>query len=175
MKLISNDKENSVVQLLSQNLSVRKVAMQAGVSTATVSRVMKKHALDHVEKPGRPLILSDTDKQKILQDITSGKCDTTKQVSTKLAQDMGITVSCTTICRVLKEGRLYTASKTKKPLLSKKHRQSRLDFANRHKDWTIADWQRIIWSDETKINRFGSDGRNWCWKSSRETLSNRTC
>ena len=131
--------------------------MQASVSTATVSRVMKKHALDHVEKPGQLLILSDTNKQKILRDITSGKCDTTKQVSTKLAQDMGITVSCTTIHRVLKEGGLYAAPKTKKPLLSKKHRQSRLDFANCHKDWTIADWQQIIWSDETKINRFGSD------------------
>lgn len=175
MKPISNDKENSVVQLLSQNLSVRKVATQVGVSTATVSRVMKKHAPDHVWKMGRPPILSDTDKRKILRDITSGRCDTTKQVSTKLAQDMSITVSPTTIRRVLKEGGLYAAPKTKKPLLSKKHCQSRLDFANKHKDWTIADWQRVIWSDETKINRFGSDGRNWCWKSSGEAPSNRTC
>jgi transposase len=174
MKSISNDKENSVVQLLSQDLSVRKVAVQVGVSIATVSRVMRKHDVDHTAKPGRPQILSDTDKRKILRDITSGSCDTAKQASTTL-QDIGITVSPTTIRRALKEGGLHAAPKTKKPLLSKKHRQSRLDFANRHKDWTIADWRRVIWSDETKINRFGSDGRTWCWKSYGEAPSNRTC
>jgi transposase len=85
MKSILNDKENSVVQLLSQDLSVCKVAAQVGVSIATVSHVMKKHDLDHMAKPGRPQILSDTDKRKILRDITSGNCDTTKQVSATLA------------------------------------------------------------------------------------------
>ena len=27
-----------------------------------------------------------------------------------------------------------------------------------------------MWSDETKINRFGSDGRKWCWKTAKEGL-----
>lgn len=30
-----------------------------------------------------------------------------------------------------------------------------------------------MWSDETKINRFGSDGRIWVWKKSQEKLSKR--
>jgi uncharacterized protein YerC len=64
MKSISNDKENLVVQLLSQDLSVHKVAAQVGVSIATISCVMKKHDLDHTAKPGWPQIISDTDKQK---------------------------------------------------------------------------------------------------------------
>ena len=28
----------------------------------------------------------------------------------------------------------------------------------------------VIWSDETKINRFGSDGRQWTLKKRKETL-----
>ena len=43
-----------------------------------------------------------------------------------------------------------------------------------HEHWTINDWNRIIWSDETEINRFGSDGRLWCWKWKGEVLSDRT-
>ncbi|KAG1617459.1 hypothetical protein G6F44_013053 [Rhizopus delemar] len=39
-----------------------------------------------------------------------------------------------------------------------------------HKDWTVDDWKRVIWSDETKINRFNSDGRTWAWIRSRESL-----
>ncbi|KAG1009223.1 hypothetical protein G6F25_014359 [Rhizopus arrhizus] len=39
-----------------------------------------------------------------------------------------------------------------------------------HKDWTVDDWKRVIWSDETKINRFNSDRRTWAWIRSGESL-----
>ena len=63
--------------------------------------------------------------------------------------------------------------KRKRPLLSKRHRRARLDFAIAHKDWTVEDWKRVVWSDETKINRLGSDGRKWVWKKAGEGLSDR--
>ena len=63
--------------------------------------------------------------------------------------------------------------KRKMPLLSKRHRRERLDFALAHKDWTVDDWKTVVWSDETKINRLGSDGRKWVWKKAREGLSDR--
>jgi DDE superfamily endonuclease len=28
----------------------------------------------------------------------------------------------------------------------------------------VEDWRRVVWSDETKINMFGSDGRYYCWR-----------
>src|SRR5436190_22054047 len=31
----------------------------------------------------------------------------------------------------------------------------------------------VVWSDETKINRLGSDGRRWAWKKAGEGLSDR--
>ena len=46
-----------------------------------------------------------------------------------------------------------------------------MDFAIRHKDWTPGDWRRVVWSDETKINRLGSDGKKWAWKKAGEGLS----
>jgi hypothetical protein len=27
----------------------------------------------------------------------------------------------------------------------------------------LQDWQQVIWSDESKFNVFGSDGRQYCW------------
>ena len=55
--------------------------------------------------------------------------------------------------------------KKKKSLLSQKHRKERMDFAIRHKDWTLEDWKRVVvWSDETKINHLGLDGRKWFGK-----------
>ena len=45
------------------------------------------------------------------------------------------------------------------------------DFAISHRDWTVDDWKRVVWSDKTKINCLGSDGRKWVWKKSGETLN----
>ena len=48
--------------------------------------------------------------------------------------------------------------------------RNRLSWCITHKDWTVDDWKRVIWSDETKINRFNSDERTWAWIRSRESL-----
>ena len=32
------------------------------------------------------------------------------------------------------------------------------------------DWNKVIFSDESKFNLFGSDGRQYCWKRSGEAL-----
>jgi hypothetical protein len=37
----------------------------------------------------------------------------------------------------------------------------------------MEDWKRILWTDETKINHLGSDGRKWVWKEVGEPLSDR--
>ena len=175
MKPVSSDKKNSAVQLLSQGISIRDVAAQVNISAATIGRIAQRNLPDRANnRPGRPRLLSDTDKRKIIRDITSGNYDTAAQVSRSLTHDTS-TVSCTTIRRVLKEGGLHAAPKVKKPLLSLRHRKARMEFATRHKDWTVDDWYKVVWSDETKINRLGSDGQKWCWKYHGELLSNRTC
>ena len=61
----------------------------------------------------------------------------------------------------------------KKPLLSARHKREQLDFALTHQHWTVEDWKRVVWSDETKINHLGSDGRKWAWKKVGEGLSDR--
>ena len=78
-----------------------------------------------------------------------------------------------TIRRCFKESGMKAIVKKKRPLLSVKHHKARLDFAIAYKDWTIEDWKKVIWSDETKINRLGSDGRKWVWKKAGEGLSDR--
>ncbi|QRV78688.1 Transposase [Ceratobasidium sp. AG-Ba] len=50
--------------------------------------------------------------------------------------------------------------------------ETRFNFANIHKDWTVEDWTRVLWSDETKVNRLGSDGIHWGWKRKGEGLFN---
>ena len=53
--------------------------------------------------------------------------------------------------------------KSKCPLLTAKHHKAYLDFVYAHKDWTIEDWKKVIWSD----------GHKWVWKKQGEGLSGR--
>ena len=48
-----------------------------------------------------------------------------------------------------------------------------MEFAERDLEWTIEDWKKVIWSDETKINHLGSDGRKDVWKDVGEALNDR--
>ncbi|KAG1136433.1 hypothetical protein G6F37_013728 [Rhizopus arrhizus] len=54
--------------------------------------------------------------------------------------------------------------KKRKPFLKAIHMKKRLAWANAHKDWTKDDWRRMVFSDETKVNVWGSDGVKYYWK-----------
>ena len=68
-----------------------------------------------------------------------------------------------TVYRSLKSLGFEAKVKQKKPFLSKKHKEIRYKWAKAHEFWTIEDWKNIIWSDETKINIWGSDGIRYYW------------
>ena len=42
--------------------------------------------------------------------------------------------------------------KQKETLITAGYKKARLDFAETHKYCTLNKWERVIWSDETKIN-----------------------
>ena len=103
--------------------------------------------------------------------IGTGKADNAGQVAKALQEATNKTFSVQTLRNHLKDTGMKAVVKKKRPLLLKRHRKARMDFALAHKDWTIEDWKKVVWSDETKINRLGSDGRQWVWKKTGESLS----
>jgi len=99
--------------------------------------------------------------------------ETAVEATRALQDTVNQPVSPDTMRRHLKKVGMKAVVKKKKPLLSARHKKERLDFAEAHRDWTVEDWKRVVWSDETKINRLGSDGKKWAWKKSGEGLSDR--
>ncbi|KAG1388993.1 hypothetical protein G6F60_013505 [Rhizopus arrhizus] len=39
----------------------------------------------------------------------------------------------------------------------------RLAWAKKYQNWTTDDWRRVVFSDETKVNIWGSDGCKYYW------------
>ncbi|KAG0924102.1 hypothetical protein G6F57_018444 [Rhizopus arrhizus] len=65
--------------------------------------------------------------------------------------------------------------KRKVPLLSAKHRKARLEWALAHRYWTIDDWRKVIFSDESKINVWGSDGVEFSLESVWKPITPSSC
>ena len=70
----------------------------------------------------------------------------------------------------LREQKLSSFTKFKNHVLSRKNIKDRFHFAQMHKDWTMSDWERMVFSDETEICCFNLDGRNWCWIEDKENI-----
>ena len=63
--------------------------------------------------------------------------------------------------------------KVKKLLLSIKHKRKQYEFTKKYYHQTFDNWFKIIWSDESKYNVFGSDEKEYYWKCIKEPLKNK--
>ena len=70
-----------------------------------------------------------------------------------------VNVSRQTVSRRLQEIGLFNRTPRKKPIVSSKNKK-RLEFANRYVIWTYENWAIVFFSDESKFNLFGNDGKN---------------
>jgi len=58
----------------------------------------------------------------------------------------------------------------KKPFISEANRVKRLAFAKEYVNKPTSFWQTVIFSDESKYNLFGSDGRGYVWRKKNSEL-----
>jgi transposase len=174
MHPINLSKRNRVISQLQNGSTTREVAQNVGVSLGYVSKV-RKEVCSQISKSkgGRPRVLSEVDERYCVRKATKDRLDNAVKVAKTLEIDHGIKVSPDTVRRAFKIAGLGSLEKKKKPMLSQKNVRKRLAWCKAHVHWTLDDWKRVIWSDETKINRFNSDGRTWAWIRDGETVKSR--
>ena len=171
----SQDQLAHVKALLTSGLSIRECARRSKIPRSSIHRMARQLGVDLSVRPkGRKRKLGTRDVRKVVRALTSGSIDTATEAVKLLEEAGGTRVSPSTMSRALRRVGLVSATKVKKPYLKLAHRQQRMRFVEKYRNWTVADWNRVIFSDETKINRFGSDGRKYIWKSPREGLTDRT-
>lgn len=162
MKKIADTVTNRVCFLIQQKLSVENIARALKVSPRTVGRI-KKSILPQIPRlpPGRPRKISSRALREINRKVLTGELTTGKAVL-KSVRQQGLDVSYQTVLNSLGRIGIHAQRKQKKPFLSKKHRLERYRWALAHRSWTVDDWKRVIFSDETKINLWNSDGIQYC-------------
>ena len=165
MRPISTAQRDNILSLLGSGHSVRDIAKRTGVCKSKVSEIAKEYCPNKENlKGGHPEKLTSTDKRAVISLITTGKASTAVEAAKHINSIITNPVSIQTIRNTLQQDKFKSYVKKKKPYLSPKHRKARLAFAHKYGNWTVEDWKCVIWSDETKVNRFGSDGHRYMWK-----------
>ena len=174
MRPLSDAKRNNVISLLTSGSSFKQITIATGVSRGTISQIRSQYCPNLPKSfGGRPAKLNSTNVRHALHLITSEKEEHAVGVTRHLRTITNQPLSAQTVRRSLKSAGMKAVVKKKRPLLKKRHKDARYHFALTHQHWTVEDWKRVVWSDETKINRLGSDGRKWVWKKPGESLSDR--
>ena len=161
-KELSLSVKQAIIRLKNQNKPIREIAKTLGMAKSTVWNILKKKEQQHQKTrkttenncggwqnnyfPGeeKPLHNSWPDQEH----SPGGRCMCVKvNIKRRLHQSeyRGFTTRC-------------------KPLVSLKNRKIRLEFAKQHLKKPLQFWNKILWTDETKINLYQNDGKRRIWR-----------
>ena len=150
----------AIVKLHKEKYTIREISEKVKRSKSVVGRVVKSYndtgKIVSAFKTGKPRKTS-TREDRIMQRLSLK--DRFKSC-TEIERVMNST-SRQTVSRRLQEIGLFNRIPRKKPLVSSKNKK-RLEFANRYVIWTYENWAKVFFSDESKFNLFGNDGKKQC-------------
>ena len=117
------------------------------------SRYNRGKTLQHVPGAGRPSKISREAKIVIAKSL--GKIrQSTRKLAKRITQK-GHDISKSTVHRYLRKSVGATAFKRPKiPKLTQKQIENRLKFCKDRQNWTVEEWQRVLWSDESPFELF---------------------
>lgn len=162
-KKLTLEERTRVVVLRNEGKSVREVAKIIGCNPKTVVRLCSKNAagrsLEDSARSGRPRKTTIRDDRLVIRESLKNRRLTSSDLRASLEIHYNVSVTSRTIRNRLREAGLKGCVAVKKPLLRAEHRKRRLIFAREHADWTPADWESVLWSDESSFQLFSSSKR----------------
>jgi transposase len=159
-------KVRDVTQQLIQGHSVRAVATSVGISVGTVDRIRKKNK-ENIPPPtmGRPAKISTRTKTVLARQFNTGLMTTPYEGQRFVQATDGVQVHARTVKRNLQQQGVKAYVQQRRPELKPNHVRDRLAFARAHIHWTVDDWKRVMFTDESVFSRVGSFGRKYYYSS----------
>lgn len=134
----------------------RQIPCSENAVTRWVHRWEEEHSVQDRERSGRPRCTDDDTDASIAEFAEEKKFTTPRAITAELALDC----SPRTTRRRLDEAGLHGRVARSVPMWTAAHIRSRLSFAEGYAGWGEAEWERVIFSDETHIE-LSPHGQLW--------------
>ncbi len=153
-KELSKDTRDKIVDLHKAGMGYRTIGKQLGEKATTVGAIIRKwkkfKMTVNLPRTGAPCKISPRGVSMILRKVRDQPRTTREDLVNDLKR-AGTTVSTVTISNTLHRHGLKSCSACKVPLLKPAHVQAHLKFAKDHLDDPVEAWEKVMWSEETKI------------------------
>ncbi|KAK6748551.1 hypothetical protein RB195_001278 [Necator americanus] len=161
---MSIETRKSILRGIDQGMRQVELAKLFNVSRATISAFLKRVStcgvIGATPNPGRSRMTTRVIDRNILRMSRANPSLTASDIQSELAIANQQIPSVRTVRRRLQDAGLNGRRPAKKPLISKKYRVARVKWAKEHIGSTRQQWNKVLFSDESKFNLMGSDGIN---------------
>ncbi len=167
-KELSEVLKKNIVVLHKDGIGYKKIAKTLKLSCSTVAKTIHRFnrtgSTQNRPCHGRPKKLS-AHAQRYIQRLCFGhRRMNAASITAEVEGVGGQPVSAQTIRRTLHQIGLRDCHPRRKPLLKMMPKKARKQFAENKQTKDMDYWNHVLWSDETKINLFGSNGVKRAWR-----------
>lgn len=157
--------------------SLREISKIVNRSHSTVQYVLKRYKINKTVKNKTKLahnkILTSADERYLVRKSKANPFLSAPKLAAIAESELGKTVCPQTIRNMLHRAKLNGRRVRVKPLISNRNKKVRLEFAKTHRSKDFSFWKQVMFTDESKFNIFGSDGKPYVWRKSNEELLSR--
>ena len=158
---ISEFERGRIVGLREAGLSYRAVAARVQRNSSTIMRVWKQWT-DEGRRAwksgsGPRNVTSARDDRHLVRMAQTDRTASSRQLAAQWSTATGVSLCASSIRSLLQRGLRVRIPLYRIPL-TQNHRRLRLQWANVHRSWR-ADWQQVVFSDESRFNLWYHDGR----------------
>lgn len=151
-----------IIGLREGGFSYREIAARVQRNSSTVMRVWKQWTEENRTTrktgSGRRKVTSARDDRHLVRMAVTDRTASSRQLAARWSTATGVLMSASSIRRRLLHRGLCARIPLYRIPLTANHRRLRLQWADEHRAWR-ADWQQVVFSDESRFNLWNHDGR----------------
>lgn len=168
MPRLSAEERNRALGQLEANVDARQVANAFNVHISTIyrlqHRVMVTGTTADRPRPGQPRVTTARQDRHIVRQHQQNRFQTATDTARHLPGNPQQRVSINTVRRRLHASGLVNRRPRQGPVLTRRHRQARLQWAQARINWRRHEWGRVLFSDESRFCVDMADGRVRIWR-----------
>ena len=160
-----SEEEKRIIHILSQaGHKGPEISKLRGVNVKTVYKVLKRAEVrgttDRAKGSGRPRKMTERMLRVLRREVRYNRRATLAELTSALPERLHYN----TVRRALRKLGYSNRIAVKKPYLTATHKALRLLFAKQYKNWTVEDWKKVIWTDESSFENGKNSAAVLVWR-----------